>query len=401
MIKLTHIGGAVKMLNFEFYNKTKIVFGKGTEDQVGDLTKVEGKKVLLHYGGGSIKKFGLYDKVIKSLEAANVDYIELGGVVANPRVSLVREGIELCKKEKVDFILAIGGGSVIDSAKGIAAGYYYDGDVWDLYIGKGTFEKCLPLGVILTIPAAGSESSGSSVVTNEDGWWKRDIGHVNLRPIFSILNPEWTYTLPAYQTGCGASDMLAHVMERYFTRTESVELTDRLSEAVMKTIIKQAPKLMSAPKDYDARAEIMWAGTLAHNDLIGMGRETDWASHGIEHELSGIYDIAHGAGLSIIFPAWIKYVYKTDLERFAQWANRVFDIEVNTKNLEETTLAGIAALEDFYKSIDMPIRLSEADILADRFEEMASKATNKDQHTLGSFVKLTKKDINAIFELAK
>lgn len=389
------------MLNFSFKNHTQIVFGKDVEEQVGSLIIPIAKKVLLHYGGGSIKKSGLYDRVVKSLKDASIDFVELGGVVANPRVSKVREGITLCRNENVDFILAVGGGSVIDSAKGIAAGFYYEGDVWDLYIKKGSFEKCLPIGVVLTIPAAGSESSGGSVVTNEDGWWKRDIGHENLRPIFSLLNPELTYTLPSYQTGCGASDMLAHVLERYFTNTTHVDLTDRLSEAIMKTIVTQAPTLMDQPKNYDVRAEIMWAGTLAHNDLVGTGRQSDWASHGIEHELSGLYDIAHGAGLSIVFPAWMKYVYKTNVPRFAQYANRVFDIEINTMDLEATALKGIKATEDFYKTVGMPIRLSEAGIKDDRFEEMANKATNNDTTTMGAFVKLTKEDIIAIYLLAK
>lgn len=389
------------MLNFSFKNHTEIIFGKDVEVRAGSLIKPIAQKVLLHYGGGSIKESGLYDRVIQSLKAANIDFVELGNVVANPRISKVREGITLCRKENVDFILAVGGGSVIDSAKGIAAGFYYEGDVWDLYSQKGSFEKCLPIGVVLTIPAAGSESSGGSVVTNEDGWWKRDIGHDNLRPVFALLNPELTYTLPAYQTGCGASDMLAHVLERYFTNTKHVDLTDRLSEAIMKTIVTQAPILMDQPKNYDARAEIMWAGTLAHNDLVGTGRQADWASHNIEHELSGIYDIAHGAGLSIIFPAWMKYVYKTDVPRFAQYANRVFDIEINTMDLDATALKGIKATEDFFKTLNMPIRLSEAGITDNRFEEMANKATHNNTSTLGAFVKLTKGDIVAIYKLAQ
>lgn len=389
------------MLDFEFSNKTTIVFGKGTENRIGDLCKAEGKKVLLHYGGGSIKKFGLYDKVIKSLEAADMPYVELGGVKPNPRLDLVRRGIDLCKSEGVDFILAVGGGSVIDSAKAIAAGYYYDGDVWDLYTGKGQALKCMPIGVVLTIPAAGSETSGGTVITNDEGHYKKAFGNNLLRPVFAVMNPELTYTLPEYQTACGATDMLAHVFERYFTRVEHVTVTDRLSEGLMKAIIEIAPKLLADPDNYDYRAEIMWAGTLAHNDLVGTGRQDDWGSHDIEHELSGLYDIAHGAGLSIIFPAWMKYVYRTDIPRFAQWANRVFDIEVNTKNLEETALKGIAALEAFYQSIGMPIRLSDADIIEERYEEMANKATDDDQHTLGSFVQLTRDDIVAIYQLAK
>ncbi|PKM54671.1 MAG: NADH-dependent alcohol dehydrogenase [Firmicutes bacterium HGW-Firmicutes-5] len=389
------------MLNFEFENRTKIIFGKKVEEQVGALVSANAKKVLLHYGGGSIKKSGLYDRVVNSLQEAGVEYVELGGVVANPRVSLVREGIKLCREEQVDFILAVGGGSVIDSAKGIAAGFYYQGDVWELYMREGTFDECLPIGVVLTIPAAGSESSGGSVVTNEDGLWKRDIGSLNLRPVFALLNPELTYTLPNYQTACGISDMLAHVMERYFTRVIKVDLTDRLAEAIMKSVIKQAHIINQSPDDYDARAEIMWAGTLAHNDLVGTGRQGDWASHGIEHELSGIYDIAHGAGLSIVFPAWMKHVYKSDIPRFAQFANRVFDIEINTMNLEETAIKGIEAMESFYGLIGMPTRLSQVNIDETRFNEMANKATNDGTTTIGSFVPLTKADIMAIFELAK
>jgi alcohol dehydrogenase YqhD (iron-dependent ADH family) len=389
------------MLNFEFSNTTKIVFGRDTEERVGELTAAHGKKVLLHYGGGSIKRTGLYDRVVKSLKEAGVEIVELGGVQSNPRVSLVREGIKLCREEQIDFILAVGGGSVIDSSKGIAAGTYYEGDVWDLYLRKEPVGKCLPVGVVLTLPAAGSESSPASVVTNEDGWWKRDIDSLDLRPVFAILNPELTYTLPPYQTACGATDMMAHVMERYFTTTEHVELTDRMAEAIMKTIVNNAPRLIEEPRDYDARAEIMWAGTLAHNDLIGTGRAQDWASHMIEHELSGIYDIAHGAGLAIVFPAWMKFVYKTDIPRFAQFANRVFGIEINTRDLEETALAGIRALEDFFRSLKMPIRLSEADITDEHFEEMAEKATDHGNKTVGGFVKLKKEDIVSIYKLAR
>lgn len=390
------------MENFEFSNKTNVIFGKETHLKVGELTKEYGKKVLLHYGGGSIKKTGLYDDVIKKLKDSNIDFVKLGGVVSNPRVSLIREGIELCKKENVDFILAVGGGSVIDSAKGIAAGFFYDGDVWDLYE-KDNLEikKTLPTGVILTLPAAGSETSPASVVTNEDGFWKKDIASLKLRPKFAILNPELTFTLPKWHTFCGVTDMFAHVMERYFTKTKNVQLTDRMAEGIMKTIVDIGPKLKENPKDYELRAEIMWAGTLAHNDLIGTGRVEDWSSHMIEHELSGIYDIAHGAGLSIVFPAWMKYVYKEDIERFAQFANRVFQIEINPFNLEETALKGIKALENFYKSIDMPTRLKDLDIPSDKFDKMADKATNFGKNKIGGFKKLEKEDIVKIYKLAK
>lgn len=388
------------MENFNFQNKTQIVFGKDTHKKIGELIKGNWGKVLLHYGGGSIKRTGLYDEIVSQLDAKGIEYIELGGVVSNPRVKLVRKGIDLCRRESVDFILAVGGGSVIDSAKGIAAGFYYEGDVWELYTRNGIFNKCLPTGVVLTLPAAGSESSSGSVVTNEDGNWKKDIGSELLRPKFAVLNPELTFTLPEYQTGCGAVDMLAHVMERYFTNTKNVELVDRLSEATMKTIVSNAPLLMDNPKDYNIRAEIMWAGTLAHNDLLGTGREQDWSSHIIEHELSGIYDIAHGAGLSILFPAWMKYVYKNDISRFAQFANRVFDIEINTFNQEETALKGIKAVENFFKSLNMPTKLSDISINDENFENMASKATNFGKNKIGGFVKLDKDDIVEIFKLS-
>ncbi len=388
------------MLDFVFHNKTEIYFGRNAENQIGTLSQRLGKKVLLHYGGGSIKKTGFFHIIKEKLKEAGVEFVELGGVKPNPRVSLVREGIELCRREKIEGILAVGGGSVIDSAKGISAGRFYEGDVWDLYEGKAKIGDLMPVGVILTIPAAGSESSLGSVLTNEDGWLKRDIGHPRIRPLFAIMNPERTYTLPSYQTACGATDIMAHVMERYFTKTRHVELTDRMSEGIMKTILHNAPKALKNPYDYDTRAEIMWASTLAHNDLIGTGREQDWATHNIEHEISGIYDIAHGAGLAIVFPAWMKYVMEEDVARMAQFANRVFDIEINPYDFKETALAGITALEKFYQKIGMPIRLSDAGIDDKRIEEMAKKATNDDSRTLGSFKELRSQDVAAILQLA-
>ncbi len=387
------------MNNFTFQSTTNIIFGRGNENTVGSEVRKYSKKVLLHYGGGSIKKSGLYDKVVKSLKEAGVDYVELGGVKPNPRLSLVYEGIDLCRKNDIDFILAVGGGSVIDSAKGIAVGVLYDGDVWDLYVKKGTADEALPVGTILTIPAAGSESSPSSVVTKEEGQLKRDIGYEFIRPQFSILNPELCSTLPPYQVACGATDIMAHVMERYFTNTPNVEFTDRLSEATLVTMINNVPRVLKNLNDYDAFAEIMWAGTIAHNGLLGTGREEDWASHNIEHELSGIYDIAHGAGLAIVFPAWMKYVYKTNVSRFVQFAVRVWKVEQDFANPEKTVLEGIARMERFFKSIGLPVRLSDAGIGDDRFEEMAEKAVGTG--TLGSFVKLKKDDIVNIYKLAK
>ncbi len=387
------------MNNFTFQNTTKIIFGKGTENSVGKETAAYSKKVLLHYGSGSIKKTGLYDKVVKSLRDAGVEFVELGGVKPNPRLSLIYEGIELCRKNGIDFILAVGGGSVIDSAKGIAVGVCYDGDVWDLYLRKDYAAKALPIGVVLTIPAAGSESSGASVVTKEEGQLKRDIGYDFLRPQFSILDPEVCFTLPAYQIACGSADIMAHIMERYFTNTPNVELTDRLSEATLTTMINNVPYALANPNDYNTFAEIMWAGTIAHNDLLGTGREEDWASHMIEHELSGIYDIAHGAGLAIVFPAWMKYVYKVNLNRFVQYAVRVWKVEQDFNNPEKTALEGIARLEAFFRSIGLPTRLADAGIKEDRFEEMAEKCAGSG--TVGGFKKLSKSDIVNIYKLAR
>jgi len=387
------------MIDFNFQNYTKIIFGKDKEVTVGEEVKKFSSKILMHYGGGSIKKSGLYEKIVTSLKEANVEVIELSGVKPNPRLSLVREGIELVRENNIDFILAVGGGSVIDSAKAISLGASYDGDVWELFESEKSFDgTCIPLGVVLTIPAAGSETSGASVITNEDGGYKRSTGHPTLRPQFAIMNPELTYTLPNYQTACGVADMFAHILERYFTNVENVGLTDRLCEGTMKNIIENAKKVLANGNDYAARAEIMLSGTVAHNDSLSMGRIGDWASHDIEHELSGIYDIAHGAGLSIIFPAWMKYVYKHDVNRFAQFANRVFDVEIDLKDLEGTALKGIEALTNFFKEIGLPVTLEEANIGSDRLEEMAEKRT--ENGTIGNFVKLNKEDVLNIYKLA-
>ncbi|NQT66711.1 MAG: iron-containing alcohol dehydrogenase [Actinobacteria bacterium] len=387
------------MENFTFKNATKIIFGKDTENQVGIETARYGGKVLLHYSGGSIKKYGLYNRILKSLRDANLEIIELGGVQPNPRLSLVKKGIDICRKEKVDFVLAVGGGSAIDSAKAIASGVPYNGDVWDFYTGKAVVDKVIPVGVILTIPAAGSEASNSSVITNEEGLYKRAFTSEKLRPRFAILNPEISYTLPPYQTACGVSDIMAHIMERYFTTVKNVDLTDRLCEAALKTVISNIPIILKEPENYEARAEIMWAGTIAHNDLLGTGRIGDWGSHGIEHELSGIYDIPHGAGLAVVFPAWMKYVYKQDVERFAQFAVRVWNVEADFNDIEKVALTGIRRLEDFYKRIGLPITLKEANVPYDRLEEMARKCTERGP--TGNFVKLNKDDVLEILMLAR
>ncbi len=388
------------MINFEFYNPARIVFGKGVESQVGALVKRHGAKVLLHYGGGSIKRTGVYDKVVDSLRAAGVNFVELGGVKPNPRLSLVREGIRLCRAEGVDFILVVGGGSAIDSAKAIAAGALYEGDVWDYYIDADkALEKALPIGVVLTIPAAGSESSTGSVITNEDGFLKRAMNHEALIPKFAVMNPEFTFTLPPYQTACGASDILAHMFERYFTLVENTDLTDRLLEAAMKTLLIHAPIAIDNPTDYDARAEIMWTGTIAHNNLLNTGRIGDWGSHNLEHELSGICDIAHGAGLAIIFPAWMRYSHKIKPARFVQLALRVFDVDLAMDDQEKIIEEMIVRLETWYRRIGMPVRLSEVGIGADRIDEMVEKLFI-DQGTSGNFLEISPEDAKAIYTLA-
>lgn len=389
------------MDNFTFHNPTKIIFGKATENKVGAEVKRYSQKVLLCYGGGSIKRTGLYDRVINSLKENNIEYFEISGVKPNPRLSLVKEGIKLCREKNINFILAVGGGSVIDTAKAIAVGVPYEGDVWDFYVGKARVKAALPVGTILTIPAAGSEASNSSVITNEEGWYKKGLTTDYIYPVFSILNPELTYTLPAYQTACGAADMMAHIMERYFTNTDNVELTDRLCEATLKTIINNVPKAIEDPEDYNSRAEIMWSATIAHNNLLNTGRIGDWASHAIEHELSAIYDIPHGAGLSIIFPAWMKYVYSHDINRFLKFSARVWDVDFHFSSPEEIALEGINRMMNFFKSIGLPVTLREAGISDDKFEEMAGKCTNFGQHTVGNFVKLTRDDIINIYKLAK
>ncbi len=388
------------MENFEFLNKTKIVFGKGTEDRTGEIVKRYAKrKVLLHYGQGSIKRSGLYDTVRKSLDTAGIGYVELGGVQPNPRLKLVYQGIEICKNEGVDLILAVGGGSVIDSAKAIAVGVPYDGDVWDFYTEKGLPSETLPVGVVLTIPAAGSESSKSSVITREEGWLKRPLNIELIHPVFAIMNPDPTSPLPPYQTACGAADIMAHVMERYFTRVTDVDFTDRLCEATLRTVIANTPIVLEKPEDYAARSQIMWAGSIAHNDLLSTGRIGDFGSHKIEHELSGIYDVAHGAGLTTVFPAWMKYVYTSAIPRFAQFAVRVWGVENDFSNPERTALAGIERLKNFFASIGLPVSLKELEIPTDRIEEMAEKAVAYGK--IGAFQELDKDDIVAILKMAQ
>jgi alcohol dehydrogenase YqhD (iron-dependent ADH family) len=387
-----------RMKNFIFQAPTKIIFGSETESSTGKEVKKHGNKVLLHYGAGSIKTTGLYKRIVESLKNEKVDFIELGGVKPNPRLGLVYEGIELCRRNKIDFILAVGGGSVIDSAKAIGIGSSYEGDVWDFYTGKAKVAKTIPVGVVLTIPAAGSEVSGDSVITNEEGLYKKATGAEIMRPRFSILNPELTFTLNAKQTAAGVCDIMAHVFERYFTTVKNVELTDRLAEATLVTVINNLKICLENLSDYNSRAEIMWCGSVAHNNLLATGKTSDWGSHMIEHELSAIYDIPHGEGLAIIFPAWMKYVYKSDIKRFAQFANRVFNINIYFDDLEKAALEGIKALEDFYIQTRLPTKLSQIGIGSERFEEMASKCT--EGGPVGQFVKLSYHDVLNIYKLA-
>lgn len=388
------------MNNFTFYSPTYFVFGKGQENETAKyVRRFGGSKVLLHYGGGSAKRTGLLDRVMKSLTEEGIPFVELGGVLPNPRSGLVYKGIELCRKEGVDFILAVGGGSTIDSAKAIAAGAVYDGDFWDFYEGK-EITRALPVGTVLTIAAAGSEGSPDSVITREDGMLKRGASGEAIRPAFSILNPELTFTLPAYQTACGATDIMAHVFERYFTPTEDVEITDRLCEAVLLTMIREVPRVLQNPCDYEARANIMWAGMVAHNDLCGVGRVQDWSSHKIEHELSALYDVAHGAGLAVIFPAWMKFVMHKNVSRFAQAAVRIWGCQMDFEHPENTAEEGIQRFEAFLSSIGMPLTFAEIGAKKEDIPYMVKNMGLGLTGSIGGFQKLFHHDIEKIYEIA-
>jgi len=389
------------MDNFNFYSPTEFVFGKGRENECGKyVKKFGGSKVLIHYGSGSVVRSGLLDRVKKSLETENIPFVELGGVKPNPRDVLVYEGIDICKKDNVDFILAVGGGSVIDSAKAIAMGVPYDGDFWDFYSGKAEIKAAIPVATVLTIAAAGSEGSGDSVITKEEGMLKRGAGSEYIRPKFSVMNPELTCTLPAYQTACGATDIMAHVFERYFTNTTEVEITDRLCEAVLMTMVKETPRVIEDPNNYEARANIMWAGTVAHNGIVGVGRSQDWNSHGIEHELSGLYDCAHGAGLAVIMPSWMEFVMNHNVMRFAQMANRVFGVPMNYENPEDTAKKGIKAFRIFLKSIGMPINFEELGAKEEDIPVLVDKFGLGEDGRTGGFVNLSSKDVAEIYKIA-
>ncbi|GHU52750.1 NADH-dependent alcohol dehydrogenase [Clostridia bacterium] len=392
------------MENFNFYSPTYFEFGKETENKAGELAKRFGAtKVLLHYGQNSVVKSGLLDRVKKSLDNENIKYVELGGVQPNPRDTLVYEGIDLAKKENVDFVLAVGGGSVIDSAKAIALGVPYDGDFWDFYSYKVRAKKCLPVGTVLTIAAAGSEGSESSVVTQTSTDTKNGYSDDITRPKFSILNPELTSSLPAYQTAAGATDIMAHVFERYFSNTPNVETTDRLCEAVLLSMVSEVPKVIANPNDYDARANIMWAGMVAHNNIVGVGREQDWNSHGIEHQLSAVYDVAHGAGLAVIFPAWMTYVCEVKghgVERFAQIAVRLWGVQMNFANPLETAKKGITAFKNFLTSIGMPVNFTQLGAKSEDIPLLVKKFGLTGDETTGGFYNLNSKDVEAIYNIA-
>ena len=389
------------MNNFTFYSPTYFVFGKDTENQAGEyVKKFGGSKVLIHYGGGSVVKSGLLDRVKASLDQAGISYVLLGGVKPNPRSGLVYEGIELCKKENVDFVLAVGGGSTIDSSKAIAAGTVYDGDFWDFYRGK-TITEALPVGTILTIAAAGSEGSPDSVITKEEGMIKRGASGDAIRPKFSILNPALTQTLPAYQSAAGITDIMAHLYERYLTNTTEVEVTDRLIEALLLTMKHEGPRVIEDPNNYEARANIMWAGMMAHNNSCGVGRSQDWNSHNIEHELSALYDCAHGAGLAVTMPAVFTYVMNHDVMRFAQIATRVWGCQMDFAHPEVTAKAGIEALRSFLISIGMPRNFEELGAKKEDIPKLVDVLCNGDGRpgSITGFVTLNEDDCTKIYTM--
>lgn len=392
------------MENFQYYTPTKIIFGRGAEEQTGQLAAEQGcKKVLVHYGGGSVVRSGLLERIYRSLDAVGISYVSLGGVVPNPRLSLVYEGIRLARKEQVDFILAVGGGSVIDSAKAIGYGVANEGDVWDFYEKRRTAKACLPIGVVLTIAAAGSEMSDSSVITKEEGWLKRGYSSNYARARFAAMNPELTMTLPKYQTASGCVDIMMHTMERYFNHSENMEMTDGISEHLIRTVMKNAKILMNEPDNYQARAEVMWAGSLSHNGLTGCGTGGgDWASHQLEHELGGMFDVAHGAGLAAVWGSWARYVMDAAPERFAKFAVNVMGVEPEAEKLK-TAQKGIEAMEDFYHALDMPVCIGDMgiELTEEQMRELAEKCSHFGKRTIGCIKKLDQEDMYQIYKEAR
>ena len=393
------------MKDFNFYAPTEVVFGENSEEQVAQLVKkYGGTKVLVHYGGKSAIKSGLLDKMCELLKEGGVEFVTLGGVVPNPRLSLAKQGIELCRKEGIDFILAVGGGSVIDSAKCIAYGVPYEGDVWDFYLGKDQAKKMLPVACVLTIPAAGSEMSEASVITNEDGDIKLGYSNNLSRPKFAIMNPKRTFTLPPYQTAAGVTDMMMHTMERYFTKDDDMDFTTDIAEAMLRNIKNAVFAVLKNPEDYRYRAQIMWGGSLMHNGLTGCGVADDWATHQLEHELSAMFDATHGAGLAAIWPSWARYTMHENLRRFARFAVNVMDVPNDFTDPEGTALKGIEAMERFYHAIGMPINIHELigrDITDEEIKEMTRKCSRNYQHTCGQLKVLKAEDMEAIYHMAR
>lgn len=393
------------MKDFNFYAPTRVVFGRNAEKQIGQLVKANGgHKVLIHYGGGSAERSGLLGVVRQQLQDAGISFVELGGVVPNPLLSLVYQGIELCRREQVDFLLAVGGGSVIDSAKAIGYGVPYDGDVWDFWAGKAVPAQCLPIGTVLTIPAAGSEMSSSCVITKDDGLIKRGINSDLCRCRFAVMNPERTYTLPPYQTAAGATDIMMHTMERYFTTVDDMTLTDAISEALLRTVKDAALVVMEHPEDYRHRAQIMWAGSLAHNDLTECGTEKDFATHRLEHELSALFGVTHGAGLAALWPSWARYVMKKHVSRFVQFAVNVMGVENDFSHPEETAEKGIRAMEDWYRKIGMPTSIRELigrEVTDEEISVMVDKCSRGGTITLGAIEVLDSAAMRRIYEMAR
>jgi hypothetical protein len=393
------------MKDFNYYAPTEVVFGENSEEQVARLVKkYGGTKVLVHYGGKSAERSGLLDKVCQQLQEEGIEFLKLGGVVPNPRLSLAKQGIELCRKEGVDFILAVGGGSVIDSSKCIAYGVCYDGDVWDIYLGKATPSAMLPVAAVLTIPAAGSEMSEASVITNEDGDVKLGYSNDLSRPKFAIMNPRRTFTLPPYQTAAGVTDIMMHTMERYFNTDGDMTLTDEIAEALMRTMKTCVFEVLKNPEDYRNRAQIMWGGSLAHNDVTGNRSNGDWSTHQLEHELSGMFDVTHGAGLAAIWPSWARYVMHENLSRFVRFAVNVMEVPNDFTDPEGTALRGIEAMERFYHAIGMPINIRELigrDITDEEIHEMTRKCSRDYQRTCGQFKVLKAEDMEAIYRMAR
>ena len=389
------------MENFTFCSPTNFVFGKGTEEKVGELcNKYGAKKILIVYGGGSVVRSGLLDRVKDSLTKAGLVYTELGGVKPNPEDDKVREGIKMVREEGIDFLLPVGGGSTIDTAKGIACGALYDGDFWDFYVGKSVIQKAMPLGVVLTIPAAGSEGSGNSVITNTSTMQKLSLRCPDhLRPVFSIMNPELTFTLSPYQTACGICDMMVHIFERYFTNSEAVGISDRLCEGILESIMEEAPKVMADPENYDARANLMWAGNIAHNGTCGIGRIEDWSSHFIEHEISSMYGVTHGAGLSVIFPAWMEFTSKINPSKAKQLSIRVLGVSPNYLN-DDVIALGINKLREFWKSLGLPVTMHELGVDNPDIDALVRNLHANKGEIIGNYVPLTKDMTRQILELA-